>query len=68
MMIKIIAYSVKKEDHSIAKGWANDNHVDLTVLEEPLTMRNIGQVKEYDGISVAQTAPITKEIYETLAN
>lgn len=67
-MIKIIAYSVKKEDHSIAKGWAKDNHVDLTVLEEPLTMRNIDQVKEYDGISVAQTAPITKEIYETLAS
>ena len=66
-MYKVIAYSVKKEDVPIAKEWAKENEVELTILHEPLTMETIDLAKGHDGIAVSQMFPITREMYEKLA-
>lgn len=66
-MYKVIAYSVKKEDVPAAKEWAKENDVELTILHEPLTMETIELAKGHDGIAVSQMHPITREMYEKLA-
>ncbi|MGX7349199.1 D-2-hydroxyacid dehydrogenase [Dolosicoccus paucivorans] len=66
-MYKIIAYGIKDEDIAIAKEWAEENKVDLTLLEEPLTIETVEKAQGYDGVSVSQVYKIPRSVYERLA-
>lgn len=65
-MTKIIAYNVRNEDIPLIKKWSEDNHVEVKMIEEQLTIDNVYLAKGFDGLTTSQNQMVPNEIYKKL--
>lgn len=65
-MIKIIAYHVREEEFPIVKKWAKNNKIEVKVVKEQLTSKNIHLAKDFDGLTTSQNQKVTEDIYRKL--
>ena len=66
-MYSIKMFGVRDEEMPIAKNWAAQNNVQLSMTKEILTLENLAEVEEVDGVSLSQVGRLPDEIYAKLA-
>lgn len=65
-MKKIIAFNVREEEVAIAKKWAVDNDIELTIADGQLNMESVQLCKGFDGVTTSQNSHVPNEIYPIL--
>ncbi|CAM3638142.1 D-2-hydroxyacid dehydrogenase [Erysipelothrix urinaevulpis] len=65
-MYKFIVFNVREEEVDLTLNWAKANNVEITFVDDQLTMDNIHMVKGFDGLSTSQNSPVPKEAYTLL--
>lgn len=50
----------------LTKAWAKENNVELTFVDDQLTMVNIHLVEGHDGLSMSQNSKVPNEAYPIL--
>lgn len=65
-MQKFILFNVREEEVELTKAWAKENNVELTFVDDQLTMVNIHLVEGHDGLSTSQNSKVPNEAYPIL--
>lgn len=65
-MYKFILFNVREEEVELTKAWAKENNVELTFVDDQLTMDNIHLVEGHDGLSTSQNSKVPNEAYPIL--
>ncbi|HHH5066394.1 TPA: SatD family protein [Streptococcus pyogenes] len=64
--MKLKLYNVRGEEAVLAKKWADDNGIEISLTESPLTPETVKEAEGFDGIANAQIGPLDDAIYPLL--
>lgn len=64
--MKLKLYNVRGEEAVLAKKWADDNGIEISLTESPLTPETVKEAEGFDGIANAQIGPLDDAIYALL--
>ncbi|WP_217587563.1 D-2-hydroxyacid dehydrogenase [Lentibacillus saliphilus] len=65
-MTKIMMFGVREHEKDIAREWAKENDVEITMSDDILTVEATEQLQGFDGVSTQQTGKLDDGIYERL--
>lgn len=65
-MYKIKMFNTRDEEVEIAKKWAKENNVIVDITTESLTMENVKDLKDFDGVTASPVGPLEMGIYKKL--
>ncbi|HHR3330597.1 TPA: D-lactate dehydrogenase [Streptococcus pyogenes] len=64
--MKLKLYNVRGEEAVLAKKWADDNGIEISLTESPLTPETVKEAEGFGGIANAQIGPLDDAIYPLL--
>lgn len=64
--MKLKLYNVRGEEAVLAKKWADDNGIEISLTESSLTPETVKEAEGFDGIANAQIGPLDDAIYPLL--
>ncbi|HEQ4533858.1 TPA: hypothetical protein VG047_000805 [Streptococcus pyogenes] len=62
--MKLKLYNVRDEEAVLAKKWADDNGIEISLTESPLTPETVKEAEGFDGIANAQIGPYIPKNFE----